>query len=267
MSSTIRQPGSELPTAFVELMERFVSPISARAIVRSAIAKVRRSGENSDDAILRQLERSTHILIPPGRRDEVKEIFRSARAAAEPATPPAGSPRQAQREPRARRASQVGREPRRSEPRPRPEPPPRPSPAGGGGEPEDQAVVEIRRESDLNAARMYARESCKLVGVRGYPAQKVVTAISELARNIACYAGCGRLYFHIDTEVEALSVVAEDEGPGIDNLDEIFAGAYRSKTGLGRGLIGVKKLADEFEIETSPAGTRVRISFSYGGRR
>lgn len=128
----------------------------------------------------------------------------------------------------------------------------------------DDCVIPIRGEPDLNHARMLARETCKLVALRGYQAQKVVTAVSELARNIARYAGTGRMIFRVDTITECIVVVAEDEGPGISNLDEILSGNYRSRTGLGRGLLGSRDLADHFDIRTSPSGTTVHIAFHYG---
>jgi serine/threonine-protein kinase RsbT len=131
-------------------------------------------------------------------------------------------------------------------------------------DPPDDCVIPIRGEGDMNHARMIARETCKLVAMRGYQAQKVVTAVSELARNIARYAGSGQIRFRIDTNTEHIVISAEDEGPGISNLDEILAGNYRSRTGLGRGLLGSRDLADHFDIRTSPNGTTVRVAFCYG---
>lgn len=128
----------------------------------------------------------------------------------------------------------------------------------------DDCVIPIRGESDMNHARMIARETCKLVALRGYQAQKVVTAVSELARNIARYAGSGLIRFRVDTNKDYIVISAEDQGPGISNLDEILAGNYRSRTGLGRGLLGSRDLADYFDIQTSPNGTVVRVAFYYG---
>lgn len=121
----------------------------------------------------------------------------------------------------------------------------------------------IRGEGDLAAARMFAREACHLVGLRGYPAQKIVTAVSELARNIARYAGEGLVRFRIDPDLERIVIIAEDSGGGIANLDEILAGRYRSRTGLGRGILGARNLADHFEITTGSEGTTVTIGFDY----
>ncbi|HVI00656.1 MAG TPA: ATP-binding protein [Enhygromyxa sp.] len=127
----------------------------------------------------------------------------------------------------------------------------------------EQAIVLIRGEGDLNAARMFAREACNLVGMRGYAAQKVVTAVSELARNICRYVGEGQLRFQIDVDSNRITVVAEDHGGGIADLDLVLSGKYRSRTGLGRGLLGAKNLADHFHIETGPEGTTVTIAFNF----
>ncbi len=219
-----REQPSELPSELIALLERFVSPISARAMVRSALVKAERAtGTASHEAILQQLELSTNILIPPSQRDEVLSVLRAA-------------------------VQKLGRKP---EPQPEPQPD------------DEETVALVRTESDLNYARMLAREASHLVGLRGYTAQKIVTAVSELARNIARYVGDGKLRFRIDPERKRIIIIAQDRGPGIANLDEILAGNYRSRTGLGRGLIGVRNLADEFDIETGPTGTKVTIVFRY----
>ena len=48
-----------------------------------------------------------------------------------------------------------------------------------------------------------------------------------------------------------------DSGPGIRNLAEILDGKYISTTGLGKGIIGTKRLMDYFDITSSPNGTCV----------
>ena len=46
---------------------------------------------------------------------------------------------------------------------------------------------------------------------------------------------------------QRLEVTVSDSGPGIPNLDEILEGRYKSETGLGMGIIGTRRLMDEFE--------------------
>lgn len=90
---------------------------------------------------------------------------------------------------------------------------------------------------------------------------RLATAASELARNIYVYAKEGDLTLTIleDGGTHRFEILAEDQGPGIANLEAILAGHYVSRTGLGRGLAGTKVLLDEFSIETAPgAGTRIR---------
>ena len=127
----------------------------------------------------------------------------------------------------------------------------------------EQAIVHIRSEADLNAVRMFAREACNLVGMRGYAAQKVVTAVSELARNIRRYVGEGLVRFQIDTDDNRITIIAEDHGCGIADIELVLSGKYRSRTGLGRGLLGAKNLADHFHIETGPQGTTVTLGFDF----
>ena len=88
-----------------------------------------------------------------------------------------------------------------------------------------------------------------------------MTAVSELARNIVLYAGEGQIELKLLTSPQGLSVVARDHGPGIANLEQIMAGDYKSRLGMGLGLRGVKRIADRFEIQTAP-GQGTTVSFS-----
>lgn len=135
---------------------------------------------------------------------------------------------------------------------------------GTGGDEDNEAdpvVMEIREEADIVRVRAKARELARQMGFPHTDQIKVTTAVSELARNIFRYAGEGkvRLISHAGPP-ESLEIVAEDDGPGIDNLEEILSGGYRSKTGLGRGLVGCRQLSDAFEVDSAPGrGTRVRL--------
>lgn len=119
-------------------------------------------------------------------------------------------------------------------------------------------TVTIKTERDVSHARILAMTLCDDIGARLHIAQKVATAVSELARNILNYAGTGTIEIGAPTEGPPRMLIrAVDTGPGIPNLDEILSGRYRSKRGLGLGILGVKRLADKFVIDTSKSGTRV----------
>jgi serine/threonine-protein kinase RsbT len=118
--------------------------------------------------------------------------------------------------------------------------------------------IEITSEADLSFARVQARQLCQELGAPSLMRQRVVTLVSELARNIVLYAQKGTLELapHFEPKKKII-VTATDDGPGINNLEQIFAGEYKSKTGMGMGLRGCKRLSDRFDIETGDWGTRI----------
>lgn len=121
------------------------------------------------------------------------------------------------------------------------------------------AEIRIREERDISQARLDAWQMAERLGARRYTLQRVATIVSELARNIASYTGGGVIELTPNSERNTLGIRARDKGPGIPNLDEIMAGHYRSKTGLGVGIVATKRLADRFDIRTGVAGTTVEI--------
>ena len=104
------------------------------------------------------------------------------------------------------------------------------------------------------------------IGLSKFTSVKVATAVSELARNIVFYGGKGyvELKSTKDDRGPALQIVASDKGPGIEprKLEEIWAGTYKSQRGMGKGLVAVKKLVDDFHLDTGPGrGTTVTCLF------
>jgi serine/threonine-protein kinase RsbT len=121
---------------------------------------------------------------------------------------------------------------------------------------------EIADEKAAALARTQARVLCEQVGARALDCQKVATAVSELARNIVSYAGRGQIELELLKDPERMRVCAVDSGPGIRDLPAVLGGTYRSKTGLGRGLLSVKGMALRFEITSSASGTRVEFEYA-----
>lgn len=119
--------------------------------------------------------------------------------------------------------------------------------------------IELQKEADISMARAEARRLCENAGASAFSMQKVTTIVSELARNIVLYAQKGsiELDFTNKDRRSQIVVTAVDNGPGIPNLNQILDGNYRSRTGLGKGLLGTKRLADRFQISTSSQGTSV----------
>ncbi|MGA2349172.1 MAG: ATP-binding protein [Terracidiphilus sp.] len=116
-------------------------------------------------------------------------------------------------------------------------------------------------ERDVVHTRQRAREVAAELGLDNQDQIRLATATSEIARNAFRYARNGKVTFSLALEApQRLEVTVTDSGPGIKNIDQIFEGRYKSDTGLGMGLIGTRRLMDEFEIETSSEGTKVRMA-------
>ena len=75
---------------------------------------------------------------------------------------------------------------------------------------------------------------------------RVLTIVSELARNIASYSHGGSI--ELSRQERAILVRAVDRGPGIADLPQILEGRYRSRTGLGLGILGVKRTAQKVAL-------------------
>lgn len=135
---------------------------------------------------------------------------------------------------------------------------------GGGDKPSGPLELELRVEPDIARARLAARDLCQSLGTSALVVQKLATIVSELARNMVSYAHGGTLVIRrCDGDRRCLHVSARDQGPGITNLDEILAGRYRSRSGLGLGILGTKRLADRFTIDSKPGGTYVEVEVTY----
>lgn len=123
----------------------------------------------------------------------------------------------------------------------------------------DSFLATIDEERDVQNARLAARVMCGELGGTSLAAQRISTSVSELSRNILLYArGQGTIEIvPLLSPRKAILVRAVDRGTGIPQLADVLAGRYQSKTGLGRGIVGVKRLSDRFEITSNASGTRI----------
>jgi signal transduction histidine kinase/CheY-like chemotaxis protein len=121
--------------------------------------------------------------------------------------------------------------------------------------------VEIRYEHDVVLSRQRARQIAELLGFDRLEQVQIATAVSEIARNTFQYAQRGKVEFGIaDSSKPAFKIVISDQGPGIAQLQTIRDGLYKSKTGMGLGILGAQRMMDGFRIESSAAaGTTVEL--------
>ena len=125
-----------------------------------------------------------------------------------------------------------------------------------------EARVVVEADRDIVSARQQGRVMAAQLGFSPGTATLIATAISELARNILLYASRGEVTI---TTIEnngskGITVEARDDGPGIPHPQRALEDGYSTSGRLGLGLPGVKRLMDEFRLETAPGrGTRILV--------
>jgi len=122
--------------------------------------------------------------------------------------------------------------------------------------------VSISEESDIMAARQAVRGAASKLSFTVTDVTRIVTASSELARNILLYAGSGVMRCSLldHDNLRGIELTFEDKGPGIPDTELAMKPGYTTGKGLGLGLPGAKRLMDEMEIESKIGkGTRVTV--------
>jgi serine/threonine-protein kinase RsbT len=122
--------------------------------------------------------------------------------------------------------------------------------------------IAIHTEADIVLARKIGRNLSRELGFGTIMQSRIATAISELSRNIFLYAGEGSIIIETVKHEgrRGLRIVAEDRGPGIPDIRKAMEDGFSTSGGLGAGLPGVKRMMDEFALESAPGkGTRVEI--------
>jgi serine/threonine-protein kinase RsbT len=125
-----------------------------------------------------------------------------------------------------------------------------------------RVTLPLRSDEDVVGLRRHVRERAVAIALSLVDQTKLVTAASELARNTIKYGGGGEV--HLDSLEDGfkrgVGLIFVDNGPGIADLEQALRDGFTSGGGLGLGLGGSKRLADEFEIDSRPGeGTAVSI--------
>ena len=125
-----------------------------------------------------------------------------------------------------------------------------------------EVVLPVASPNDIILVRRAGRELAEDVGLSGTDVTLVVTAISEVLRNIVEHAGRGTVTMAVVRERgrEGILVIADDQGPGIPDCDLAMTDGWSSSGSMGMGLPGARRLVDEFHLRSSPGeGTTVRM--------
>jgi serine/threonine-protein kinase RsbT len=127
---------------------------------------------------------------------------------------------------------------------------------------DDPHVVIIRSETDIVTARQKGRELAGAIGFRSTEQTLIALAISEIARNVVSYAERGTMTLSCieNGGLRGIQIVADDEGPGIPDIELAMRDGYSTGKSLGVGLPGAKRVMDEFELtSTTGKGTVVTM--------
>jgi serine/threonine-protein kinase RsbT len=125
-----------------------------------------------------------------------------------------------------------------------------------------QGEVVIKTEGDIVAARRMVRDAAVQAGFGITDVTRIVTAASELARNVFKYAGEGVMHWrHLETgNRTGIELRFVDHGPGIADVQLALQEGYSTGAGLGLGLPGAKRLMDELEIQSAAGqGTTITL--------
>ena len=120
----------------------------------------------------------------------------------------------------------------------------------------------IRTLEQLHAARRLVLEWATRLDFSSLERTKLVTAASELGRNTLVHGKGGSMTMsELKNESRTgLQLLFEDQGPGIENIEQAMTDGYSSGKSLGLGLGGARRLVSEFDIASEPAqGTRVTV--------
>ncbi len=126
-------------------------------------------------------------------------------------------------------------------------------------------VGEVVDEADVPVVVSTIRSELRRFTIDLVDITALSTIAAELASNIVKYARKGeiRVFLRLDERglPHDVTIWAEDEGPGIDDLDLAMREHFSTSGSLGLGLSGVVRLSDRFDIESRPSeGLSVRAA-------
>jgi serine/threonine-protein kinase RsbT len=261
-------PVADLGESLLGILVRYVSAPTAQSILKLARQRANvgtpRLDRTQISEMFAPIERNLRLFVrEPSKVDECCAAIQALLATRAVAPSSARSPESASAWAVPPSSTRSGEPPSVRSPSSTrsPEPPSvRSAPPASVRSPSPSAVIAIRVEDDIARARSEARDLASTIGFSVVGRTRLVTAVSELARNIVLYAREGQLELTAFAAPAGMGVVASDRGPGIPNLEQIMVGDYKSRLGMGLGLRGVKRLADRFEVQTA-VGQGTTVTF------
>jgi signal transduction histidine kinase len=130
-----------------------------------------------------------------------------------------------------------------------------------------ESAIAIARRDDLVTVRQTMRGAARDLGLCTLDQARVVTVVSELARNVLDFAGAGecRIWTRVTDQANQIVLEVEDAGPGIPDVDAALTPRFSTSSGHGLGLPTVKQLVKSLIIESRPGRTLVTALFEGRG--
>lgn len=122
--------------------------------------------------------------------------------------------------------------------------------------------MSIEREQDVVPFRNRVKEYAVKIGMSLVNQTKLITAASELVRNMLKYGGGGITVIEVISQGRdnGIRLIFQDSGPGIKDIPLAMKDGYSTGKSLGLGLPGAKRLVNEFDIKSvAGEGTTVTI--------
>lgn len=124
-------------------------------------------------------------------------------------------------------------------------------------------TMTIIREIDVIPFRNRLKEYAIRIGMSLLNQTKIITAASELARNMLKYANGGKVMIEVVSKgrENGIRLTFKDEGPGINDIAQAMKDGFSTGKSLGLGLPGTKRLVSEFDIQSVVGkGTTVTVT-------
>jgi serine/threonine-protein kinase RsbT len=126
----------------------------------------------------------------------------------------------------------------------------------------------IKSEGDIVTCRKLIRNAAASAGFGMTDVTRIVTAVSELARNVFVHSGSdGVMRWQILYQAGKVGIQLEfeDYGKGIPDVDQAMEAGFTTAGTMGMGLSGVKRLMDDMAIK-SEIGVGTTITVEKWGR-
>lgn len=122
--------------------------------------------------------------------------------------------------------------------------------------------LSIQKEQDVVPFRNRVKEYAVKIGMSLVNQTKLITAASELVRNMLKYGGGGSTLIEVVSKgrENGIRLTFVDKGPGIKDIEQAMKDGFSTGKSLGLGLPGTKRLVSEFDIKSMVGkGTTVTI--------